>query len=165
MELIKVSKVTVNIGVGESAEKLQKAEKLLSTLLGQKPVRTYAKASIPEFGVKKHSPLGVKVTLRGKKAAEFLSRALAAVENQIRRTQFDSNGNFSFGVKEYIEIPNTRYDPEIGMLGMDVSVCIERPGYRIAKRKVEQKKLPSSARINIEESIKFVEKKFNVQVV
>lgn len=164
MNKIKINKVTLNIGVGDSGDKLQKAEKLLQELTEQKPVRTYGKKTISEWNVKKFAPIGVKVTLRGKKAVKFLERAFVAVENVVKPTQFDRNGNLSFGVKEYIELPGSKYDPDIGMFGFDVSVNLERMGYRIARRKKLQRKLPAKVRIPPAESIKFIQENFKVKV-
>ena|SRR3989344_1108588 len=163
--LIKISKVTLNIGVGDSGDKLQKAERLLQLLSGNKPLRTYAKKTISEWGVKKFAPIGVKVTIRHKNAKEFLDRAFEAVENKIKPTQFDSRGNLSFGVKEYIELPNAKYDPDIGMFGFDISVNLEKPGYRVARRAIRPKKIPKKIIISPQESIKYFEENFKVKVV
>jgi large subunit ribosomal protein L5 len=160
----KIAKVTVNIGVGDSGEKLQKAEKLMQELLSQKPVRTIAKATHPEFGVKKHEAIGVKVTLRGEKAKDFLKKAFEAVENNVKSKQFDNEGNLAFGVEEYIELPGTKYDPDIGMFGMDVCVNLERAGYRIKRRARKKHKIPSKTRITKEESMKLFKDKFKVSI-
>lgn len=164
MANIRINKVTLNIGVGDAGDKLQKAEKLLNELAGQKPVRTYGKKTISEWNVKKYSPIGVKVTLRGQKAVKFLGRAFDAVENKVKPAQFDNSGNLSFGIKEYIELPGSKYDPDIGMYGMDVSVNLEKAGYRIARRKISARKLPSKIRINQDEAKKFFEQNFKVKV-
>lgn len=165
MEKLRINKVTLNIGVGGASEKLQKAEKLLQELTGQKPLRTYGKMSISEWNVKKAAPIGVKVTLRKKKATDFLARAFEAVEKQVKATQFDKKGNLSFGVKEYIELPGAKYDTDIGMFGMDVSVNLERPGFRISKRRISPKKLPNKIKITPEEAKKYFEAKFKIKVV
>ncbi len=164
MKSIRINKVTLNIGVGESGEKLQKAERLLQEITGQKPIRTYGKKTISEWNVKKYAPIGAKVTLRGENAKKFLERAFTAVENTVKPAQFDSRGNLSFGVREYIELPGAKYDPEIGMFGFDVSVNLERVGYRIARRKSAKRKLPSKVLISQEEAKKFIEENFRVKV-
>jgi|ETN01SMinimDraft_4_1059930.scaffolds.fasta_scaffold14103_2 large subunit ribosomal protein L5 len=163
MKEIKINKVVANIGVGESGEKLQKAEKLLQDLTGQKPARGISKATHPEFGVKKHAPIGTKVTLRKKIAVDFLKKAFEAIENKVDRKKYDQFGNLSFGIHEYIEMPGTQYDPDIGMFGMDVSVNLERAGYRIARRKKCQRKIPLSSRITKEEAMDFFKKNFGVE--
>ena len=164
MNEIRIAKVTVNIGVGDAGEKLQKAELLLQKLFDQKPVRTISKGSHPEFGVKKKEPIGVKVTLRGEKVNSFLKDAFEAVENVINAKQFDSTGNMSFGVHEYLELPGMKYDPDIGMFGMDIAVNLEKPGYRIARRKKQNKKIAPRFRITPEESMEFFKENFKIQV-
>ena len=162
MKEIKIAKVTVNIGVGDSGDKLQKAEKLLEMLTGQKPARGFSHATHPELGVKKHAPIGTKVTLRKKVAVDFLKQAFEAAENKVQRKQYDMQGNLSFGIHEYIEMPGAKYDPDIGMFGMDVSINLERPGYRIARRKNRPKKIPAISRITKEEAMSFFKKNFGV---
>ena len=115
--MIHLGKVTVNIGVGASGEALEKAEKLLTKLCGQKPVRTVSKSRIPGWGIRKKQPIGVKVTLRGKKAVDFVNTVVEAKDRMIKPSQFDENGNFAFGISEYIDIPGIKYDPEIGIYG------------------------------------------------
>ncbi len=161
---IKIAKITINMGIGGNNEKLQRAEKLLEMLTQQKPVRTYAKATISEFDVKKHAPIGVKVTIRGKKAEEFLKNAFEAVENVMNSRQIDKGGNFSFGVKEYIEMPGMKYDPDIGMFGFDVCVEMERTGFRIKRRRNQRKKLPSKVKITPEEVKKYLTENYGVTI-
>lgn len=165
MREVRVEKVTLNIGVGEGGEKLSKAETLLERLTGQKPARTLAKKTVREFGMRKGEPVGVKVTLRGRRAEEMLPKLLQAVDNRLSSRSFDGQGNFSFGIKEYIDLPGVRYDPEIGMFGMDVCVTLERPGYRVKRRKRQRRRIPSSHAITREEAIKFVTEKWGVTVV
>jgi len=162
---IKIGKVTLNIGVGDSGDKLQKAEKLLTVLTGQKPLRTFGKKTISEWGVRKFAPIGVKVTLRHKKAADFLGKAFEAIEHKVKPGQFDSRGNLSFGIREYIELPQSKYDPDIGMFGFDLSVNLERSGYRVTRRAIRPAKIPKKAIITPEESAKFFEQNFKVKVV
>ncbi len=162
---IRISKVTLNIGVGDSGEELQRAEKLLQMLSQQKPQRTYGKKTISEWGVKKFAPIGVKVTMRHQKAKAFLGKAFDAIENKVKDKQFDKRGNLGFGVKEYIELPSVKYDPDIGMFGFDVAVNLERPGYRISRRALKPKKIPKNVFISKDESRKFFESNFKVKVV
>jgi len=124
--VISIDKVTVNIGVGASGEPLEKAEKLLEKLCNQKPIRTLSKSRIPSWGIRKKQPIGVKVTLRGKKALEFLNKAIEAKDRTLKRSQFDENGNFAFGISEYIDLPGVKYDPEIGIFGFDVCVSLKK---------------------------------------
>ncbi len=165
MREIRIEKVTLNIGVGEGGEKLAKAQTLLERLTGQKPSPTLAKRTIREFGMKKGEPVGVKVTLRKKKALEMLERLLQGVDKRLPSSCFDDRGNFSFGIKEYIDIPGVRYDPEIGMFGMDVCVTLERPGYRVKRRRRQRRQIPPSHAITREEAIRFVTEKLGVTVI
>lgn len=162
--MIKVSKVTVNIGVGSSGEELEKAERLLEKLCDQKPVRTTSTKRIPEWGIRKRQPIGVKVTLRGKKAIEFLNKALDAKERKIKKSQFDEYGNFAFGVSEYIELPGIKYDPSIGIFGFDVCVTLEKNGYRIKRRKRQKAKIPNKHKLTKEEAIEWVKKNLKIEV-
>ena len=163
MREIRLEKITINIGAGEAGPKLEMAKKLLEKLTQGKVVvtKTHKRTT---FGVGKKRPIGVKITLRGEKAIEFLKNALKANENRLSPAQFDENGNFSIGIKEYIDLPGVKYDPEIGIMGMDVCVTLERPGFRIKKRKVKRKRVGKRHRITKEEAIEWVKKQFEVDV-
>jgi large subunit ribosomal protein L5 len=164
MRTLRVAKVTVNMGIGEGGERLAKGEELLEGLTKQKPIRTFAKSSNQTFKIRKGTPIACKVTLRKKKAEDFLKMALDGVEMNISGSNFDDTGNLSFGIKEHIDIPGVRYDPKIGIFGMDVNLTIERPGYRIKKRKVHKKKISKSHGISKDESIDFLKKTYKVIV-
>ena len=143
MEEVKIAKATINIGVGEAGERLGRAEKLIESITDQKPVRTYSKVTNPEFGIRKGQPIACKVTLRGDKADKAIKMILDGIENRLRSRQFDAQGNVSFGINEHIDIPGMRYDPDIGIFGMNISVTFEKPGYRIKRRKINRKKILS----------------------
>ncbi len=134
MRTIKVGKVVLNIGVGKSGEAIERAKKVLEQVTGQRPSQSRAKKSIRDFGVHQGEPIGVVITLRGQQTTELIKRLLAARERKLARSCFDSRGSVSFGITEHIEIPGIRYDPAIGILGMNVSVLLERPGYRVSRR-------------------------------
>jgi len=160
-----IDKVTVHICTGESGERLTNAEKLLGTIVKQKPVRSMAKKTLPNFSIKKNEPIGCKVTLRGNNAREFLKIALKIIDNKISATQFDQNGNFSFGVEEHTDFPGMKYDPSIGIYGMDINVAIKRAGYRIRARKIEKNKISNDHRLKKEDVISFVKDKYSVEVI
>ncbi|HLB69516.1 MAG: 50S ribosomal protein L5 [Candidatus Methanoperedens sp.] len=160
-----IDKITVHIGVGESGERLSSAEKLLQTIVKQKTVRANAKKTIPTFSIKKKEPIGCKVTLRGNRAAEFLRTALKINENKINASQFDKDGNFSLGIEEHTDFPGMKYDPSIGIFGMDVNVALKRSGYRILRRKIAKHKIPQNHRLTKEDAISFVKEKYSVEVV
>jgi len=163
--MISIEKVTVNMGVGASGERLEQAKKLLENITGQKPLETVTQKRIPKWGVRKNMKIGVKVTLRGKKASDFLNKALDAVGRKISKRSFDKEGNFAFGIKEYIDLPGVKYNPDIGMFGFDVCVTLKEWGYRLKERKRERKKVPRKHRISKEEAISFVKEKLGVEVV
>ncbi|ABP94281.1 MULTISPECIES: 50S ribosomal protein L5 [Metallosphaera] len=165
MRNVRIAKVTVNIGLGESGERLQKAYQLVEELTGAKPVYTKAKKSIKEFDVRKGAPIGVMVTLRDEKAEEFLKRVLAAVNYKIKASSFDKHGNVSFGIAEHVVIPGTRYDPEVGIFGLDVAITFERPGFRVSRRKRQKSRIPDSVRVRKEEAMKFLTENFGVTIV
>ena len=162
MNEVVIAKATVSIGVGESGEKLSRAINLLETMFDQKPVKTFSKVTNPEFGIRKHQPIACKVTLRGEKADKAIKMVLDGIGNHLLPKQFDAQGNLSFGIAEHIDIPGLRYNPDIGIFGMNVSVTFEKPGYRIKKRRIQQKNVPQRHRISKEETIKYMEENFHV---
>ena len=89
---------------------------------------------------------------------------MKGVENKLSPKSFDSQGNFSFGVKEYIDVPGLRYDPEIGILGFDVAVSLVRPGYRIMRRRRLTSPISSTHRISKDDAIVFVKDKFGAKI-
>ena len=165
MEQVRIEKVTVNIGVGEGGDKLRKAEKVLEMLTKQKPVRTYAKMTNRDFGIRKGMPIGCKVTLRKQKAIDFLKEALWVRNFKLPEWSFDNEGNFSFGITDHTEFKDMKYDPDIGIFGMDICVTLEKPGYRIKRRKIEKRKVPHRHRVSRQEAMEFMKKEFNVEVV
>ncbi len=150
----RIVKVTANISLGQSGERLVKAAKVLEEIAGQKPVFRKAKRTIRAFGVRKGENIATMVTLRGEKAINFLNKVLEAVGRRIKVSSIDGHGNVSFGIEEHILIPGVKYDPEIGILGMDVAITIERPGHRIVRRKRTRKgHIPERHRVKPEETM------------
>lgn len=164
MQKPRVAKVILNIGVGESGEKLTKAEKLLEKITGKKPVRTTSTHKIPAWGIRNNEPIGVKVTLRGQDAEKAVKRILYAKDNILGKNNFGKDGNLSLGIHEYIDIEGLKYDPDIGIFGLNLTAVLERPGDRIKHRKINKKKIKPRYRISREESIEFFKEKFGVQV-
>jgi large subunit ribosomal protein L5 len=157
-----VEKVVVHMGVGRGGEPLAQGEEILGEIAGQKPVRTTAKRTIQDFNVREGDPIGAKVTLRGDAAREFLETALPLAE--LDESQFDETGNFSFGVEEHTDFPSQEYDPEIGIFGLDVTVNLVRPGYRVHKRDKVARPIPSNHRLTAEDAIAFLESNFDTEV-
>ena len=162
MRKIRIEKVTVNIGCGGDREKIERAKKLLKMLTNQKPVITLSKKR-STFGIARGKPVGVKVTLRKKKAENFFNRILEATDRKISKNQI-TDGIINIGIKEYIELPDIKYQHDIGMLGMDVSINLERPGYHVARRSVRKAKIGKKHKINIEDVINWLKEK-GVEVV
>jgi large subunit ribosomal protein L5 len=163
MRGIEVEKVTINMGVGEGGVRLANAEKLLDKIADQKPIRTISKSTIQKFGIKKGEAIGCKVTLRGFRAKDFLNRVFK-IQNKLLSSQFDKIGNLSFGIVEHTDF-GISYDPKVGIFGMDVSVSLKRPGYRIKDRRRWKKKVPNKQKISKEESVDFFAKTFGLEVV
>lgn len=164
MKKIAVEKVTLNIGVGKSSDKLEKGTKLIKKIVGITPVRTYTNKRIPTWGIRPGLAIGCKITLRDKKAMEIIPKLLQARENKLTERQFDNQGNISFGIPEYIDIPGVDYDPDIGVMGLQVCITLRRPGFRIKQRKVQPKKIPQRHRIVKDDSIGFMKDNYKVSV-
>jgi len=161
----RVTKVVVNTCVGKSGEPLEKALKILEIITGAKPCICRAKRTIRDFNIHKGEPIAAKVTLRGSKAMNFLKRVLEAINYKIPASSFTEHGNFSIGIKNHLDLPNTTYDPALGIIGMDVCVNVERPGYRVARRKWKRSKVGKNHRLTKEESIAFVKETLGVEVI
>lgn len=161
---MRIEKVTLNIGAGKSTDKLEKGLLLLQLLTSSKPVKTVSKKRIAGWGIRPGLAIGCKVTVRGEKAAKLLKQLLGAVDNKLKDRQFDDEGNMSFGIREYIDIPGVDYTPEIGVLGLQVCATIERPGFRIKRRKFMKRKVGKNHRVSKEDAIGFMKENFNITI-
>ena len=132
MQIPRVDKIVINMGVGEStsdSKKAQIAADDLTLIAGQKAVVTRAKKSIAGFKVREQMPLGAKVTLRGNQMFEFMDRLVTIALPRVRDFRgvnpksFDGRGNFAMGIKEHIVFPEINYDKVDQIWGMDVIVC------------------------------------------
>lgn len=164
MKQVMIDKVTLNIGVGEAGEKVNKALAILENISGQKAIKTTSKKRIPTWNVRPGMDLAAKVTLRGKRAEELLARLFEAVDKNVKKRSFDSYGNLSFGIRSYIDIPGTKYEPSIGIFGMDVAVTLKRHGYRVKLRKKLPSTVGKSHLLNRDDAISFLKEKFGVNV-
>lgn len=164
MKKISVEKIVVNIGVGKSGDSLEKAKHALQELTGKKPSVRGARKSVRDFGIHKGEPIGTMVTLRRELAVKFLKSVLEAKGNTMKALSFDQHGNISIGIHEHIDIPGTRYNPEIGIFGMDVSVVLTRPGYRIAKKR-ENSRIGKKHRITKQEAVEFFQQQYGAELV
>jgi large subunit ribosomal protein L5 len=161
----KIEKITINIGVGEAGERLTKAETVLKGLTGRISVKTLSKTTNKDWGLRKRMPLGCKVTLRGKDANNFLTEALKTRENKISDYSFDEQGNLSFGIPDHTLFKTQKYDPKIGIFGMDVSITMKRAGYRVKQRRIAPGHIPKRHQVKKEETMQFFKKQFNVEVL
>lgn len=165
MRKISVEKVTVNIGTGQPGEILDNAKLLLERLTdGEKPIETAAKRREPAFKLRKGMPIGTSVVLRGKKARDFLEKAFAAKRKTIKARNFDKEGNFAFGIAEYIDFPGAKYDPAMEMYGFDICVTLKRPGKRVTKRRYKKAKIGKKHRITKDEAMEFAKSEFGIKI-
>lgn len=165
MRELAIEKVTLNVGVGEAGDKLEKAKILLERIVNTKVVKTASKERIPTWGLRLGLPIGVKTTIRGEAAVALLKRLFKAVENRVKPSNFDKEGNISFGIKEYIHIPEVRYDPSLGIIGLDVCITLKRKGgFRTRRRSYKKRPVGKSHRISKDESIEFFKKTFGITV-
>ncbi|NHX35866.1 MULTISPECIES: 50S ribosomal protein L5 [Halolamina] len=157
-----IEKVVVHTGVGQGGRDLGDAEEIIEEITGQQSVRTSAKRTVQAFNIREGDPIGAKVTLRNEDAEEFLDTALPLAD--ISASQFDNAGNVSFGVDEHTAFPSQEYDPNTGIYGLDVTVTLVRPGYRVAKRDQVTRSIPDKHRMTAEDAIAFLETEFDVEI-
>jgi large subunit ribosomal protein L5 len=161
MRKIKIEKVVLNIG--GVAESLEKGVKLLERLTNKKAKRVKSNKRIPSLNVRPGLEVGAFVTLRNKEATTLLERLFAAEGNKLKKKQISEN-SFSFGVKEYIEIPGFQYQRDIGIIGLDVTVTFVRAGKRVIRKKLKKGRFPKRQHISKEEIIKFVEENLKIEI-
>ena len=164
MTNVRIEKLTLNVGAGKDEPKLKKGILLLERVSEAKVIKTITTKRIPGWGVRPGLALGAKTTLRGPKVKALLVRLFESRENKLDENAFDDNGNVSFGITEYINIPGMKYDPDIGMLGFEASLTLGKPGFRIKKRRIKPKKIPSNHKVNKQDAIDFMKKEFGIQV-
>jgi large subunit ribosomal protein L5 len=160
MRTIKIEKVLLSAGATDTD--LQKAKKLLELVSGNKAQLIASTKRIPEFDVRPGLEVGTRVTLRGKAALTLLNRLLSAIDNKIKKKQVSEN-HFSFGIKEYIEIPGIEYQRDIGIRGFNITVVFARPGLRVKRKKIKRGVVPKKQFISKEEIMKFMEGEFKTQ--
>ena len=161
----RIDKVVVNLNIGKSGEPLEKASRVLKELTNQQPVKKQAKKTIRDFGLRKGESIACVVTLRKQAAIDFLKKVLPVVDNKISRSSFDRQGNFAFGIKEHIEIAGVKYEPDVGIFGMDVCVSVNRPGYRVKTRRKQKSHVGAKHLLTPEESVAYIRQTLGVEIV
>ncbi len=165
MKEIKIEKLTLNIGAGRDEKVLKKAVKLLKNITGLDPVQTVTNKRLAAWGLRPGLPIGAKITLRDPEVTEALAKRLfVAKENRFKDSWFDNHGNISFGIHEYVDIPEVKYDTEIGLLGLQASITLTRAGFRVKKRKLRKASVGKKHLISKEEAMEFISKKFGVEM-
>ncbi len=131
MEVPRVEKICVNMGVGSATQNIKELESAsndLAVITGQRPVITRARKSIAGFKIREGNPIGCKVTLRGARMYEFLDRLLSIAIPRIRdfrglsKKSFDGNGNYTMGIKEQLVFPEVDYDSILSVKGMNITI-------------------------------------------
>ena len=164
MKKITLDKVVLNMGVGKSGDIIQVAKRAIEQISGKKPSTRNARETQRDWGVRKGEPIGVAVTVRGEDAVVLLKRLLEAKGNSINGKSFDNFGNFSFGINEHIDIPDVKYEPSIGILGLGISIALTRPGYGIRKRSKHKASVGKSHIITNQEAKDYLVKEFGVTI-
>lgn len=164
MRTPRLAKVVVNIGVGEAGDKLIKAEKVLGMVTGRKPSRTVSRTTNRDFAIREGMPIGCRVTLRGPDAEKFVRTTLEVREKKIPAYAFDDGGNLNLGVTDYTEYPGQKYDPEIGIFGMDIAIVLERAGNRVKRRRLLQRRVGRAHRLTRGEAMSFMRETFGIEV-
>ena len=164
MREIRLEKVVLNMGLGKSGDSVEIAKKALGQISGKKVNERPAKKAIRDWGVRKGEPIGAAVTVRGNDGKELLKRLLEAKGNKVNGRSFDSMGNLSFGILEHIDIPGIKYDPKIGILGLNIAVRLVRPGFSISTRSKHKASIGKNHKISPDEAKAYLTKEFGASV-
>lgn len=164
MKTIQLEKLTLNVGAGKDPKKLEKGVLLLKHITGINPVKTITMKRIPTWGLRPGLPIGCKITIRDKTLIkDLLARFLKAKSSTLKLSQFDENGNISFGIHEYIDIPGVQYAPDVGIMGFQVCLTLRRPGFRVKIRKLQKRSIKKAHRISRQDAMSYMQKEFDIK--
>ncbi len=165
MKEIRINKVVINIGTGSDEQLQGSAKRLIEIITGRKSADELSRTRNPAFKIAKGQKIGAFVTVRGDDAKKLIKRLFEAVDNKIKPQAITSN-SLSFGIPEYIDISGVKYDPKVGMLGMNVNVSFRRNGLRVNQRKIRQSVVPAKHRaIPRDEIVNYIKKEFGVSQI
>jgi len=165
MREIRIEKLTLNVGAGKDQVLLEKGIKLLKNITGIDPLKTLTQKRIPSWGLRPGLPVGTKITLRNKEQIrDIITRCLKAKANKLPKSCFDTRGNVSFGIHEYIDVPGIEYDPKIGIIGFQLCITLTRPGFSIKAKSYAPKEIGKKHLISQDDAIAFMNKEYQVEV-
>lgn len=163
MRAIRIEKLVLNCCIGGEGDQLTKAAKVLQQLTGQEPAFSKSRLTVRGFGIRRGQKISAHVTVRGEKARELIDRGLRVKNYELPRTCFSQTGGFGFGVTEHIDL-DIKYDPSIGIYGMDFYVVLSRPGFRVNKRRACRAHVGPTHKISASEAQEWVAKEFDVNL-